>query len=78
MVKGTHKNLTNRKQDHLASLEPRTATTAIPGYSNTPEKQDSDLKSHLMMMVDAFKKYINYSLKKIKKNTAKQVEVLKE
>jgi hypothetical protein len=36
-----------------------------PGYPNTPEKQDSDLKSHLMMMIDDFKKDINNSLKEI-------------
>jgi uncharacterized protein YukE len=49
-----------------------------PGYTNTPEKQDSDLKSYLMMLVEDFKKGINNSLKEIKDNTAKQVEVLKE
>jgi hypothetical protein len=32
-------------------------TTASPGYSNTPEKQDSDLKSlNLMMLVEDFKR----------------------
>jgi hypothetical protein len=48
------------------------------GYSNISEKQDSDLKSYLMMMVEDFKKGINNSLKEIKENTAKQVAVLKE
>jgi hypothetical protein len=48
------------------------------GYPNIPEKQDSDLKSYLMMMVEDFKKAINNSLKEIQENTAKQVEVLKE
>jgi hypothetical protein len=28
----------------VASLEPNSPTTGNPGYSNTPEKQDSDLK----------------------------------
>jgi hypothetical protein len=46
MVKGKHKNLTNRNQDHSASSEPSTPTTASPGYPNTPEKQDLDLKSY--------------------------------
>jgi hypothetical protein len=33
---------------------------------NTPEKQDFDLKSHLMMiMIEEFKKDINNSLKEI-------------
>jgi hypothetical protein len=48
-----------------------------PGYPNTPNKQDADLKSHLMMVVD-LKKGINNSFKEIKENTAKQVEALKK
>jgi hypothetical protein len=52
--------------------------TVSPGYPNQPEKQDSDLKSYLMMLVEDFKKGINNSLKEIQENTAKQVEVLKE
>ena len=78
MVKGKHKNLTNRNQDHSPSSEPSTPTSASPGYPNTPEKQDSDLKSYLMMVVEDFKKGINNSLKEIQENTAKQVEALKE
>jgi hypothetical protein len=77
MAKGKCKNLTNRNQDHLASSEPSTPTTASPAYPNTPEKQDMDLKSYLMMLVEDFKKNINNSLKEIEENTAKQVEVLK-
>jgi hypothetical protein len=61
MVKGKCKNLTNRNQHHLASLEPSTPNTVNPGYPNTPEKQDSDLKSYLMMLVEDFKKGINNS-----------------
>ena len=49
-----------------------------PGYPNTPEKKDTDLKSYLMMVVEDFKKGINNSLKEIQENTAKQVEALKE
>jgi hypothetical protein len=52
--KRQHKNLTNRNQDYLASSEPSTPTTINPGYPNTPEKQDSDLKSYLMMLVEDF------------------------
>ena len=77
MVKGKHKNLTNRNQEHWASSEPSTPITS-PGYPNTPEKQDVDLKSYLMMVVEDFKKGINNSLKEIQENTAKQVEDLKE
>jgi hypothetical protein len=76
MVKGKHKNLTNRNQDYLASSEESTPTTVNPGYPNIPEKQDSDLKSYLMMLVEDFKKVINNSLKEIQENIAKQVEAL--
>ena len=78
MVKGKDKNLTNRNQDYLASSESSSLTTASSPYSNTPEKQDSDLKSYFMMLLEDFKKGINNSLKEIQENTAKQVEVLKE
>jgi hypothetical protein len=47
-------------------------------YSNTSEKQDLDLKSYLMIVVEDFKKSINNSFKQIQENTAKQVEALKE
>jgi hypothetical protein len=76
MAKGKCKNLTNRNQDHSVSLEPSTPTTASPGYLNTPKKQDSDLKSYLMMLVEDFKKGIKNSLKEIKENTDKHVEDL--
>jgi hypothetical protein len=47
----------------LASSEPSTPTTASPGYPNTPKKQDLDLKSYLMMLVEDFKEGINNSKK---------------
>jgi gas vesicle protein len=78
MAKGKHKNLTNRNQDYKASSEPSTPSTASPGYPNTLEKQDSDLKSYLVMLVEDLKRNIKNSLKEIQENTAKQVEVLKE
>jgi hypothetical protein len=78
MVKGKCKNLTNRIQDYLASSESSTPTTLSPGYSNTLEKQDLDLKSYVMMLVEDFKKDINNSLKEIQENTGKQEEALKE
>jgi chromosome segregation ATPase len=85
MAKGKCKNLTIRNQEHWASSGPSMPTTESTGYPNTTEKQDSDLKSYVMMVVD-FKKNINNSLKEIQlealkelqENTAKQVEVLKE
>jgi hypothetical protein len=54
MAKGKCKNLTNRNQEHSASSEPSTPTTVSPRYPNTLEKQDSDLKSYLMMLVEDF------------------------
>jgi ribosomal protein L29 len=78
MAKGRLKNLTNRNQDHSPSSESSTPTSASPRYPNTPEKLDSDLKAYLMMMVEDIKKDFNNSLKEIKKNMAKVLQVLKE
>ena len=78
MAQSKHKNHTNRNQDHSPSSEHSTPNSASPGYPNTPEKQNSDLKSYLMMLVVDIKKGFNNSLKEIQKNTAKEVEVLKE
>ena len=69
MAKGKDRNISNKKQGYLASSETSFPNTVSPGYPNTPEKQDSDLKSHLMMIED-FKKVINNSIKEIQ-NTGK-------
>jgi len=71
MVRGKHKNLNNRNQDYLASSEHSSHTTANTRYPNTQEKQDLDLKSHLMIMIEDFRKDINNSLKEIQNNTGK-------
>ena len=71
MERGKGKNISNSNQGYLTSSEPSSPTTASPGYSNTPEKEDYDLKSHLMMMIEDFKKDINNSLKEIQENTGK-------
>jgi hypothetical protein len=55
----------------LSSSEPNSSTIASPGYTITPEKQDMDLKSLLMMMKEDFKK-------EKQENTGKQLETLKE
>jgi predicted nucleic acid-binding Zn-ribbon protein len=78
MAKGRSNNLTNRNQDHSPSSEPSTPTSAGPEYLNIPEKLDTDLKAYLMMMVEDIKKDFNNSLKEIKGNTAKGLQVLKE
>jgi hypothetical protein len=62
----------------LESSESSTPNTEISGYYSTPEKQYSDLKSHLMMLVEDFKKDNNNSFKEILENTGKLVETLKE
>ena len=49
-----------------------------PGYTNTPKKQDSDIKLYRMMLIEGFKKDTNNSLKEIQENMAKQIEDLKE
>jgi hypothetical protein len=59
----------------MAPSEPSSDRTASPGYHNTPEEQDYDLKPHLMKMIEAFKE--NNSLKVIQENIIKQVEALK-
>jgi hypothetical protein len=78
MARSKGKNISNRNEGYLASSELISPTTASPGYLNTPEKQDSGLKSHLMIMIEDFKKDINNSLKEIQENTGEQQEALKE
>ena len=48
----------NRKQGYLALSQHNSPTIASPGYTITPEKQDMDLKSLLMMMMEDYKKDI--------------------
>ena len=78
MAGGKHKNISNRNQGYLASSEPNSPTIASPGFTITPEKQDSVLKSLLMMIIEDIKKDINNSLKEIQESTGKQLEALKE
>jgi gas vesicle protein len=78
MVGGKHKNRSNTDQGYLASSETNSPTIVSPGYTNTQEEQDMDLKSLLMMMMEDFKKEINNSLKEIQENIGKHLEALKE
>jgi hypothetical protein len=67
-VRDKHKNIRNRNQAYLASSKPSSPTIATPGYTITPEKQDSNLQFLSMkMMIENFKKDINNSLKEIRK-----------
>jgi hypothetical protein len=66
MGRGKPRNLSSRRnQGSLALAELSSPTIISPGSPNTPEKQDSDLKSHLMLMIEDFKKDIINSLKEI-------------
>jgi len=78
MARGKCRNPSNRNQDYIASSEPNSPTKANTEYPNTPEKQDVDLKSHLIMMMEDFKKDIKNSLREIQENTSKQVEGLEK
>jgi hypothetical protein len=77
VARGKHKNLSHRMQCYFATSEPSSPTTATPGCPNTLEKQDADLTSHLMMLIEDYKKDINKYLKEMQENTGKHVEVLK-
>ena len=72
------KKINNRNQGYLTSSEPSSSTIVSLEYPNIPEKQYSDLKSHLMMMIEGFKKNLNNSIKEIQENTVKQLEALKK
>jgi hypothetical protein len=78
MEEGKRKNRSNRNQGNLASSERNSPSIAGPGYTITTEKQDVDLKSLLMMIMEDYKKDINNSFKEIHENTGKQLEALKE
>jgi hypothetical protein len=66
MVGGKCKNISNKNQGYLASSVPNYPTIASPGYTITPEKQDSGLKS-LLMMIEDIKKNITTPLKKYRR-----------
>ena len=76
MVRGKGKNKRKRNQGYLESSESSFLNTASPGYPNTPEKQDSDLRAHLLMIED-LKTDINNFYKDIQLCTDEQVEALK-
>jgi hypothetical protein len=59
MARGKHKSISNRNQDYLTSSDPSSPITENHGYPNTREKQDYDLKSHLIMIIEEIKKNIN-------------------
>ena len=52
----------------MAAYKPNPPTTASPGYPNTPEKQDLDLKALVMMLLEEHEKDINKSVKEMQGN----------
>ena len=76
MVGGKNKKECNRNQGYLASSELNSPTLTRTGYTIIPEKQNMDLKSLLMMMMEDYKKVINKTLKEIQENTSKQEKEL--
>jgi hypothetical protein len=69
MARGKHKVISCKIQCKLASSEPSFYDTASSGFPNMHEKQDSDLKSHLMKPVEAIKEDIKNSLKEMQEPT---------
>jgi hypothetical protein len=78
MVRIKHKNISSRRQYNLALPEPDSSTIASPGYPNTHDKQESDLKSYLLKMIEDFKENKKKTFKDIQENATKQVETFKE
>jgi hypothetical protein len=59
MAKSKVKNKSIRSQYNLALSELSSPTTGSPGYPNTPENHDANLKSCLMKIIEFFKGDIN-------------------
>jgi hypothetical protein len=70
-VRSKHKIISNRNQYTLTPIDPSSPTTASHGKLDPPEKDDADLKPHLMKIKEIFKEDINTSLKEIQVNTVK-------
>jgi hypothetical protein len=58
----------------LASSEPNSPTITSPGYTFTPDKQNSDLKSLPIMLREEFKKDKNTPLQKYRRTKARKQE----
>ena len=65
-----NKNIINRRQCILPPSEPNSPTTERSIYPNTLGDQKSDIKFHLMRMIEAFKEEITNSLKEIQEKQA--------
>jgi len=67
----------NRNPCYLTTSEHSSLSTASTGYSNTSENQDSDLKSHLIMMIEDFNKDMNNSFKEMQENIVNRKNPIK-
>jgi hypothetical protein len=63
MAKGKHKTISKRNQNMWASSEPSFPTKARPEYTNTPENQETVLKSYLMKITQG--RYLHQRKNKI-------------
>jgi len=78
MARGKRRKPSNKNEDYMASSEPNSPTKENTEYPNTPEKQDLDLKSYLIMRLEDFKKDMKNSLRETQENINKQVEAYRE
>ena len=76
MAREQYKNPSNGNQDNLATSESSSPTTGASGFPNAPEKQDLDLKSYFMIMMEILEKHINNSLKQSEENQKTQLKEL--
>ena len=76
MAKGKCRNVTNRNQGNMAAAEHKSPLIASPGYPNTPKKQDLDVKSLVVMLLQEHMKDINKSLKEIQEKNDQKLEAL--
>jgi hypothetical protein len=77
-VRSKHRTKSNRSKYTSASTESSSPTIASPGYTNTLENQEAELKSYNMKKIDILKEDINNSLKEMQGNVSKQIEALKK
>jgi hypothetical protein len=72
MVRGKNRIINHRSKCNPKARESSSPTTACPGHPNTPEQQDSDLKCHLMKIIEDFQRDIKNFLKEIQENSCKK------
>lgn len=65
MLKGQHKNTIKKSQGNMAPPEHSYTTTASPGYPNTTEAEENDVKANLIKIIETFKEEMNKSRNEI-------------